>query len=336
MIRLSEVYDEVVPSLSTLDAVLAVGAGEGAPAVDLGDLVLLHQVVDALGAGVGDLAAALVGRAEGHRGVALDPERLLLVRDDVRDLGVAQQRLGRDAADVEADTAPVLLLDDPDGLAELGGADRGDVPTGAGTEDEDIEVGHVAHTASLVASAGLIAHARTTLPRVTLYAAYGTNLDPAPDERALPALPAVDDGLADRLAAHLRRRGARLGRRPLRRSSGPDRAGLRRGLRRDRARTSPHLDGWEARRLRALPQDQGPGRHPDRRDGRVDLRARRLRGRAALRVVPRRARRRRRGRRRARRLRRCACAACPAGRSGSDAPASVGRERLAGPRGRAP
>ena len=27
-----------------------------------------------------------------------------------------------------------------DGLAELGGADRGDVPTGAGTEDEDVEV----------------------------------------------------------------------------------------------------------------------------------------------------------------------------------------------------
>ena len=31
-----------------------------------------------------------------------------------------------------------------DGLAELGGADGGDVPAGAGTEDEDIEVAHVA------------------------------------------------------------------------------------------------------------------------------------------------------------------------------------------------
>ena len=68
------------------------------------------------------------------------PNVVLLVRDDVRDLGVAQQRLRGDAADVEADTAPVLLLDDGDGLAELGGADRGDVATGAGTEDEDIEV----------------------------------------------------------------------------------------------------------------------------------------------------------------------------------------------------
>ena len=60
--------------------------------------------------------------------------------EDVRELGVAQQRLGRDAADVEADPAPVLLLDDGDRLAELGGADRGDVPTGAGTEDDDVEV----------------------------------------------------------------------------------------------------------------------------------------------------------------------------------------------------
>ena len=42
--------------------------------------------------------------------------------------------------DVEADPAPVLLLDDRHGLAELGGADRGDVATGAGAEDEDIEV----------------------------------------------------------------------------------------------------------------------------------------------------------------------------------------------------
>ena len=42
--------------------------------------------------------------------------------------------------DVEADAAPVLVLDDGDALAELGGADGGDVPTGAGTEDDDVEV----------------------------------------------------------------------------------------------------------------------------------------------------------------------------------------------------
>ena len=84
------------------------GAGEGAPAVDLLDLVLLHQEVDALDDAVGHLAAARVRRLEVHRGVAGDPELVLLVGQDVRELGVAQQRLRRDAPDVEADTAPVL------------------------------------------------------------------------------------------------------------------------------------------------------------------------------------------------------------------------------------
>jgi hypothetical protein len=46
--------------------------------------------------------------------------------DQVGQLGVAQQRLGRDAADVQADSAPILLLDHGDGVAELGGADGSD------------------------------------------------------------------------------------------------------------------------------------------------------------------------------------------------------------------
>ena len=61
---------------------------------------------------------------------------------DVRQLGVAEQGLGGDAADVEADTSPVLLLDHADLEAELGGADGGDVATGARTEDDDIEITH--------------------------------------------------------------------------------------------------------------------------------------------------------------------------------------------------
>ena len=58
------------------------------------------------------------------------------------------------------------------------------------------------------------------------------------------------------------------------------------------------------RRLRALPQDQGPGLHARRRDRRLGLRPRRLRGWSSLGVLPRGARRRRRGGRRPRRLRR--------------------------------
>ena len=126
-----------------VDGLLAVlGAHQGAPAVELGDLVLLHQVVHALGAGLGDTAAALVRDTEVHGGVPGDAEDVLLLRDDVRDLGVAQQGLGGDAAHVEADTTPVLLLDHGHGLTELGCADGRHVTTGAGTKDENIEVGH--------------------------------------------------------------------------------------------------------------------------------------------------------------------------------------------------
>ena len=239
------------------DAVLAaLVAGEGAPAVDLGDLVLLHQVVDALGAGVGDLAAALVGRAEGHRGVALDPEGLLLLGDDVRDLGVAEQCLGGDAADVEADAAPVLLLDDPDALAELGGADRGDVATGAGTEDEDVEVGHRSR-ASLVVRPGATSLG-TTLQPVTLYAAYGTNLDPARMGERCPHSPLRTTGWLTgwRLTFGGEEHGWDGALATI--VAGPARAGLRGGLRRHpRGRVRPRRLG--GRRLRALPQDQGAG-----------------------------------------------------------------------------
>jgi hypothetical protein len=137
--------DQVVERVAGGGAVVALDvdpgvAGEGAPPVDLGDLVLLHQVVDALDDALAHLAAARVGRAVLHRRVALDAELVALVRERVGELGVLEERLGRDAADVEADTAPVLLLHDRDLLAQLGRSDRGDVAAGAGAEDQDIEV----------------------------------------------------------------------------------------------------------------------------------------------------------------------------------------------------
>ena len=72
-----------------------------------------------------------------------------------------------------------------DRLAELRRADRGDVPAGAGAEDQDIEVG-IAHPRQ--PSAAPVQCAHYPAPAVTLYAAYGTNLDPRPHGRALPAL----------------------------------------------------------------------------------------------------------------------------------------------------
>ncbi|GHA69670.1 hypothetical protein GCM10010372_81260 [Streptomyces tauricus] len=89
---------------------------------------------------VGDLAAAVVGGAVVEAHVTRDAELLGLVVEDVGEFGVAQQRFGGDAADVQADASPVLLLDDGDTLAQLGGADRGDVPAGSRAEDDDVEV----------------------------------------------------------------------------------------------------------------------------------------------------------------------------------------------------
>ena len=56
----------------------------------------------------------------------------------VEDLGRAQQRLGRDAAPVEADAAEVLALDDRGLEAKLRRADRGDIAAGAGAEHDDV------------------------------------------------------------------------------------------------------------------------------------------------------------------------------------------------------
>jgi hypothetical protein len=58
----------------------------------------------------------------------------------VRQLGVTEKGLRGDAADVEADTAPVLLLDDGGAESELCRADSSDVPTGTGSEDNDVIV----------------------------------------------------------------------------------------------------------------------------------------------------------------------------------------------------
>ena len=69
--------------------------------------------------------------------------------EDVGQLGIAQQRFGGDAADVEADSAPILLLHHSDLEAELAGADGGDVATGARTENDEIEMGHASSLANI-------------------------------------------------------------------------------------------------------------------------------------------------------------------------------------------
>ena len=43
--------------------------------------------------------------------------------------------------DVQAHPTPILLLDHRDRLAELGGANRGDVPSRTCPEDDNVEIG---------------------------------------------------------------------------------------------------------------------------------------------------------------------------------------------------
>ena len=64
---------------------------------------------------------------------------LLRVLDDLQRVRVLEQRLGRNAAPDQAGAAErLLLLDDGHLLAELRGADRGDVAARAGADHDDI------------------------------------------------------------------------------------------------------------------------------------------------------------------------------------------------------
>ena len=111
-----------------------------------GDLVLLEQEGDALGRGLDDLALALHELREIElRRRHDDSVRGEIVARFLEQVRGLQQRLRGDAADVEAGAAKRrTLLDDGDLEAELRGADRGDVATGAGADHDNIE-GFVCH-----------------------------------------------------------------------------------------------------------------------------------------------------------------------------------------------
>ncbi|CAA9319272.1 MAG: AIG2-like domain protein, partial [uncultured Nocardioidaceae bacterium] len=125
---------------------------------------------------------------------------------------------------------------------------------------------------------------------------------PRPHDGALPALTVARDRLAAGLAAHLRWRGARLGRRLEHPGRGLRQSGLRGAVRRDRRRrrSAGRLGG---RRPRAVSHGAHPRGHPRRPAGRVGLRPGRLRGRTAVGQLPQRAVRGCTRRGRARRLR---------------------------------
>src|SRR5665811_2283367 len=68
----------------------------------------------------------------------LDPE-LLALAGRVGDLRGMQERLGRDAAHVQAGTPQLPLLDQGYGQTELGGPQGAGITTAASTEDHDVE-----------------------------------------------------------------------------------------------------------------------------------------------------------------------------------------------------
>ena len=129
----------------TLDGDFALG-GDAALALEPVDLVLLEQELDAGGVVFDDLVLV------GHHGrqVQLDRAELdAMTREGVLGflelLGTGQQRLGRDAADIEAGAAQRLALFDAGRLqAKLCGADGGNITAGS-TADDDNVVGFLRH-----------------------------------------------------------------------------------------------------------------------------------------------------------------------------------------------
>ena len=250
-------------------------------------------------------ASALTRSLTSGSRVATSPRALMPdpvgVRERGHRLAGRDQRLGRHAVGEHAHAPDAVPVDEGHLGLELGGDERRLVAGRAAADDRD--PGHPTIVADRPRRAS---HARDRpSPRLcgmALYAAYGSNLDPTQMKQRCPHSPALGTGWIEgwRLtfgAEELGWEGALATARRVAR-----RARLRRPVRPHRPRRAgPRRLG--GRRHRALPQDQRPRPHPRRRDARLGLRARRLRGRPALRALPRRAGPGRRGRRRAGRLR---------------------------------
>ena len=111
------------------------------------DLVLLHQVRDALVELLRNRAAACNDLGEIERRLLVAEAIGVGVLHIMEDLGRAQQRLGWNAAPIEADSAQQLALDDRGLQTELRAADRRDIASGSGAEDDYVVI--VSHLLSL-------------------------------------------------------------------------------------------------------------------------------------------------------------------------------------------
>ena len=119
------------------------GRHDAADALNAIDLVLLEEIGDALDVAVDAFVLELHHGGEVERGLAdLDAHAGELMPGLFKQFGGVQQRLRRNAADVEAGAAEgLVLLDHRDLHAELRRADGADVAAGTGADDDEV-VGH--------------------------------------------------------------------------------------------------------------------------------------------------------------------------------------------------
>ena len=135
-------FEDLIGAVLGLDLDLA-GGGDAGGAVHGFDLVLLEQELDALDVAVDSFVL------EGHHLLEIelrladaDAEIAEMLARLLEQLGGVQQRLRRDAADIEAGAAMGLALLDHGHLeAELRRPDGADIAAGAGSDDDEI-VGH--------------------------------------------------------------------------------------------------------------------------------------------------------------------------------------------------
>ena len=114
-------------------------AGEPAAALDPGDLVLLEQQLDAAGEALDDLVLAglHLGHVEADDRLAEGEAPFLPGLGDLQRMRMLEQRLGGDAAPVQAGAAEHRRpLDHRGAQAELGGANGGDVAAGSRADDD--------------------------------------------------------------------------------------------------------------------------------------------------------------------------------------------------------
>ena len=116
------------------------GGDEPALTLDHGDAAGLDEALESLVLARDDLLAIRGDRRDVDAGQRRVHAVLRRLARDIRYLGRVQERLGRDAPDVEAGAAQLVLLDEADGQAELAGTKRSRIPATSAAEDDKVEI----------------------------------------------------------------------------------------------------------------------------------------------------------------------------------------------------